>query len=276
MTLVLAMTSIYNACPFNLDNQRSTGLQQCEADDDSASGDIYLPYNTVYLNGDSNGEVSSDKKHFDDPSCSDQDEMIAMEIPVLPNKTSSDEKSTDVLPKEDCVVSTKRKRAELDLDIIEHPSVNSTMYLDRRHIFRISIEKLNQIEDPELFLRRSVLVNNIVKRIQHEIRDESRRQDVNISKHIVVDRLPRKRIHYCHHYDNRLVMTAPSPYYYMEPDIEEDSSKITDDMTESLVNSLAGNNNIEEVADRQSKTSTSTGDLDGVFCNLICSSLNEQ
>lgn len=43
---------------------------------------------------------------------------------------------------------------------------------ERRRVFKISLNKLRRIEDPESFLRRSVLVNNTVKRLQREIREE--------------------------------------------------------------------------------------------------------
>lgn len=46
---------------------------------------------------------------------------------------------------------------------------------ERRKVLKISMSKMKRIEDPELFLRRSVLVNNTVKRLQREIRDERQR-----------------------------------------------------------------------------------------------------
>ncbi|XP_064487735.1 uncharacterized protein LOC135399928 [Ornithodoros turicata] len=46
---------------------------------------------------------------------------------------------------------------------------------ERRRVLKISMSKMKRIEDPELFLRRSVLVNNTVKKLQREIRDERQR-----------------------------------------------------------------------------------------------------
>ncbi|XP_003748588.2 uncharacterized protein LOC100905019 [Galendromus occidentalis] len=43
---------------------------------------------------------------------------------------------------------------------------------ERRKVLKISISKLRLIDDPEVFLRRSVLVNNTLKKLQKEIRDE--------------------------------------------------------------------------------------------------------
>ncbi|XP_041037048.1 SERTA domain-containing protein 4-like isoform X1 [Carcharodon carcharias] len=43
---------------------------------------------------------------------------------------------------------------------------------DRTHILRLSLEKLRFIEDPEVFLRRSVLINNLLKRIRGEMQND--------------------------------------------------------------------------------------------------------
>lgn len=43
---------------------------------------------------------------------------------------------------------------------------------ERRKVLKISINKLKKIEDPESSLRRSVLINNTMKRLQREAREE--------------------------------------------------------------------------------------------------------
>lgn len=43
---------------------------------------------------------------------------------------------------------------------------------ERRKVLKISINKLRRIDDPEVFLRRSVLINNTMKRLQKEIKEE--------------------------------------------------------------------------------------------------------
>ena len=43
---------------------------------------------------------------------------------------------------------------------------------ERKRVLKMSVRKLKQIEDPETFLCRSVLINNTMKRIQNEIKDE--------------------------------------------------------------------------------------------------------
>ncbi|XP_028652151.2 SERTA domain-containing protein 4 [Erpetoichthys calabaricus] len=40
---------------------------------------------------------------------------------------------------------------------------------DRTHVLRLSLDKLRFIEDPEAFLRRSVLINNLLRRLRTEI-----------------------------------------------------------------------------------------------------------
>ena len=46
---------------------------------------------------------------------------------------------------------------------------------DRKKVLKLSVRKLRQIEDPETSLCRSVLINNTMKRIQQEIREERKK-----------------------------------------------------------------------------------------------------
>lgn len=39
---------------------------------------------------------------------------------------------------------------------------------DRSCILKLSLEKLRFLEDPEVYLRRSVLINNLLRKIHHE------------------------------------------------------------------------------------------------------------
>lgn len=43
---------------------------------------------------------------------------------------------------------------------------------DRTCILRLSLEKLKFLEDPEVYLRRSVLINNLLRKIHHEAEKE--------------------------------------------------------------------------------------------------------
>ena len=43
---------------------------------------------------------------------------------------------------------------------------------ERKRILKLSVKKLRSIEDPEAFLSKSVLINNTLKRLQTEVREE--------------------------------------------------------------------------------------------------------
>ena len=43
---------------------------------------------------------------------------------------------------------------------------------ERKRVLKLSVKKLRSIEDPEAFLSRSVLINNTLKRLQSEVREE--------------------------------------------------------------------------------------------------------
>ena len=50
---------------------------------------------------------------------------------------------------------------------------------ERKRVLKVSVRKLKDIDDPEVFLRRSVLVNNTMKRLQTEIRAEKAARRAN-------------------------------------------------------------------------------------------------
>ncbi|XP_012589662.1 PREDICTED: SERTA domain-containing protein 4 [Condylura cristata] len=69
------------------------------------------------------------------------------------------------------ITYVKRKLVEED-DV--HPPLSCThktisVFEERAHILYMSLEKLKFIDDPEAYLRRSVLINNLMKRIHGEI-----------------------------------------------------------------------------------------------------------
>lgn len=107
-------------------------------------------------------------------------------------------------------------RLEKDLVIRRsRPTMISAKYRareERRRLMKISANKLKRIEDPETSLCRSVLINNAVRRLQRENRDEKTRnlnlpvvsylhgssKENNISRNILIDVVdsnisPRKR-----------------------------------------------------------------------------------
>ncbi|PSN35114.1 hypothetical protein C0J52_25955 [Blattella germanica] len=75
---------------------------------------------------------------------------------------------------------------------------------ERRKVLKISINKLKKIEDPESFLRRSVLINNTMKRLQKEAREE---------------KLQKQQLH---SYPQRCY-TPPSPFTLKDDPREENS-----------------------------------------------------
>ncbi|KAJ9595804.1 hypothetical protein L9F63_013007, partial [Diploptera punctata] len=91
---------------------------------------------------------------------------------------------------------------------------------ERRKVLKISINKLKKIEDPESSLRRSVLINNTMKRLQKEAREE---------------KLQKQQIH---SYPQRCY-TPSSPFALKDDSREENpsvcSSRASDDEIPSLV-----------------------------------------
>ncbi|XP_075060301.1 SERTA domain-containing protein 4 isoform X2 [Mixophyes fleayi] len=65
----------------------------------------------------------------------------------------------------------KRKYVEEDkhLPFSSCSHKNVSIFEERAHVLYMSLEKLKFIDDPEVFLRRSVLINNLMKRIHGEI-----------------------------------------------------------------------------------------------------------
>lgn len=68
------------------------------------------------------------------------------------------------------------KDKDVDLSIQSINSGNPIMYIpkfnwreERRHLLRISMAKIRGVDDPETYLRRSVLINNTVKRLQKDV-----------------------------------------------------------------------------------------------------------
>ncbi|XP_025103939.1 uncharacterized protein LOC112570005 isoform X2 [Pomacea canaliculata] len=116
---------------------------------------------------------------------------------------------------------------------------------ERRRILKLSIHKMRAVEDPEHFLRRSVLINNTMKRLQRELREEKLRGG------------PRRAAAACYslyrhrgpalHYDvlNNSYLLHDEAFAVSEHD------RITDDMTDALVTRL-------EATSTVSSTTTTT------------------
>ena len=52
---------------------------------------------------------------------------------------------------------------------------------ERKRILKLSVKKLRSIEDPEAFLSKSVLINNTLKRLQSEVREEKAKKAANVA-----------------------------------------------------------------------------------------------
>ena len=97
---------------------------------------------------------------------------------------------------------------------------------ERRRVLRLSVHKMRAVEDPEAFLRRSVLINNTMKRLQRELREEKARCGTG----------PRRGGPYRRTYDD-VLNTSYLPLGEEALAVGEDD-RITDDMTEALVTRL--------------------------------------
>lgn len=65
----------------------------------------------------------------------------------------------------------------------QRPSMISAKYRqkeERRKVLKISVNKLRRIEDPEAWLCRSVLINNTMKRLQKEAKEEKGNQQKKV------------------------------------------------------------------------------------------------
>ncbi|XP_052267729.1 uncharacterized protein LOC127869315 isoform X2 [Dreissena polymorpha] len=116
---------------------------------------------------------------------------------------------------------------------------------ERKKILKLSIKKLKQLEDPESFLRRTVLVNNTRKRIQNELKNEKvsgRKCEFGYRKSYMAS------------YDVLSNSCLANSYLFDDPFLSGVHEKITDDMTDTLINNLKDKlcDTIEEAMDTSS------------------------
>lgn len=108
--------------------------------------------------------------------------------------------------------------------------------VERKKIIKMSFKKLKTIEDPEIYLRRAVLVNNTMKRLQDELREEKKR-DRRLGYRAS------KSFNRIYGLSEECVFTT---YLYDDPLSSETHEKITDDMTDILVQNVLNNESNEE------------------------------
>lgn len=98
---------------------------------------------------------------------------------------------------------------------------------ERKRVLKICLQKLRQLDDPEVFLRRSVLINNTMKRLQSEVREEKAKNPKRNSR--------RKELSGYSVLSNSCLSNS---YLFDDPFLSGIHEKITDDMTDTLVNNL--------------------------------------
>lgn len=111
---------------------------------------------------------------------------------------------------------------------------------DRKKILKISIRKIKELNDPEIFLRRTVLVNNTMKRLQSELREEKvktkRRKSFNLYG------VPQNNC-------------FSDLYLCDDPFLSGVNEEITDDMTDTLINNVFHDKSSDDKKEIVSETS---------------------
>ncbi|XP_046381333.2 SERTA domain-containing protein 4-like [Haliotis rufescens] len=138
---------------------------------------------------------------------------------------------------------------------------------ERRKVLRISIQKLRQMEDPEHFLRRSVLINNTVRRMQSEIREEKRTTSVSKGYPFY-----KRKNGYDYEVVNNSYLSSAA---FCEEHIQVADGNMGDEVTDALVQSLETGNFSSSETPLENFTTDSQrekqiySDMDTVFNNLI-------
>lgn len=106
----------------------------------------------------------------------------------------------------------------------QRPSMISAKYRqkeERRKVLKISINKLKKIEDPEASLCRSVLINNTMKRLQKEARDE---------------KLAKQQLNYPRCYENDNFLNLKSEF--IKNELKSSNQNTFDEPQEKIMESL--------------------------------------
>ncbi|XP_045178212.2 uncharacterized protein LOC123538303 [Mercenaria mercenaria] len=130
----------------------------------------------------------------------------------------------------------KRKAEVTESEEVYIPSKRVSPFLntpkerkdERKKILKMSIKKLKQLDDPEVFLRRTVLVNNITKRLQKELRQDKLRNKIYATN---------KRKYFSGYFvpTNNCMSDT---YLFDDPFLSGIHQKITDDMTDTLIKNV--------------------------------------
>lgn len=140
------------------------------------------------------------------------------------------------------------EHAEDEFNLVRPPPKRVSPFLntpkqrkdERKRILRLSVYKLREMEDPESFLRKSVLINNVLRRLHKEIREEKRDYSgFGLGSAATAMSHPYYRPRRFD-YDmlNNSHLPTRTAFFFDEPCFPGETEKITDDMTDSLVRSL--------------------------------------
>lgn len=121
---------------------------------------------------------------------------------------------------------------------------------ERKKILKISIKKLKQLDDPEAFLRRTVLVNNTMKRLQTELREEKLRYRKFESN-------KKKSFNGYGVLNNSCLSNS---YLFDDPFLSGVHEKITDDMTDTLMNNVFHDKPSDKTVDTETEGELSVKD----------------
>ena len=130
----------------------------------------------------------------------------------------------------------KRKRFRCDFGEIYRPPKRLSPFLntpkekkeERKKILKISIKKLKKIENAELCLKRSLLIQNTVRRLQKELRLDKRTKSWRNS-------VKTARMGYRF---NTSTYYMKKYFMYDDPVINDVNENISDDMTDTLMKNL--------------------------------------
>lgn len=206
---------------------------------------------------------------------------------IVGGKTDGNKHDTDLLLEDKISLGVKRKldsNNDFDELLDRLPPKRISPFLntpkerkeERRKVLKMSVQKLRKMEDPEHFLCRSVLINNTLKKVQKEIREEKQKSHQGYKSCIY-----RLRPSYDVLSNGYLHSTTPSHHGYVsvydDPFVTPgDTDKLNDNITDSLVESIE-EKTMDVVTSRdhlssdhtQSKEKQMCSEMDTVFNNLI-------
>lgn len=136
----------------------------------------------------------------------------------------------------------------LDEEVVSYPGRRLTMIPakyklkeERRKVLKISINKLKKIDDPESWLCRSVLINNTMRKLQKEARDEKMQKQMSVySKTYFLDGPE------CQLNNNNCKDSTDDCVYQSQDDKHSNKIKLAKMVESSLTNGVSLNEHVVE------------------------------